>query len=230
MYWLQSLTDQVRIAPRFYYQKSVSRQELLKQTINNKLSGRVMLNVGLCVVTWDVISIENNDAFILQSDGFILMNVKFREVIFRPFRDEVLEGKIKEMDETGMLVSLEFFDEVFVSSEQMIEGCVFENGKWVWNYVDEDEGDGEVTKMPMNLEADVRVSVLGVKFYDKSINEVNPENNEPSLVKKIKTENGESAPGKIGGVNLSIKDRMKTSAFVVEASIKGEGFGLLSWW
>jgi len=96
--------------------------------------------------------------------------------------------------------------------------------------VDEDEGDGEITKMPMNLEAEVRVSVLGVKFYDKSINEVNPENNEKSLVKKIKTETGESVPGKISGVKLSIKDRMKTSAFVVEASIKGEGFGLLSWW
>ena len=247
MYWLQALSDQVNIPPRFYYQKQ-SRQELLKQTINNKLSGRAMLNVGLCVSVWDVTSIDNNDAFILQSNGHISMKVEFREIIFRPFRDEVLTGKIKEMDETGMLVTLEFFDEVFVSADQMMEESIFADGMWIWNYVDEEETDDSgnfvSTQMPMNLSSDVRVSVLNVNFYDKSCSEVDPEirqnnvaaaNSASSGGKTMKTEAGISVPGPSGaagfnGLTPTIADRMKTSAFVVEASIKGEGFGLLSWW
>merc|ERR1711981_335588 len=109
----------------------------------------------------------------------------------------------------------------------MMEESVFENGLWQWVYVDED--DNSVNKMPMHLQSDVRVAVLGVNFYDKTGGEVNPENitdnnvnlgtvslNSNSLAsvgKTVKTEAGAvSAAGAAGlnGIPLTIADRMKT--------------------
>ena len=42
------------------------------------------------------------------------MKVDFRALVFRPFRGEVLEGKISDANGAGLRVSLDFFDDVFI--------------------------------------------------------------------------------------------------------------------
>lgn len=44
----------------------------------------------------------------------MIVKVKFRLVMFRPFVGEVLEGKVRSSSEEGIHVSLGFFDDILV--------------------------------------------------------------------------------------------------------------------
>jgi hypothetical protein len=57
---------------------------------------RVILDVGLVVALYDILSIA--DGFVFHSDGGPHYSVKFRAVIFRPFEGELLVGKVEHMD------------------------------------------------------------------------------------------------------------------------------------
>ena len=48
--------------------------------------------------------------------------VEFRLVVFRPFKGEVITGKISSSSEGGIRVALDFFDDVQVPMELMFEG------------------------------------------------------------------------------------------------------------
>ena len=104
MFWLQKFEDTIRIQPK---DQLLPRYELLKFELNNKFSNTIHMNIGLLVQTWDIL--KTQDSYIDQSDGYIDTKILFRATIFRPFPQEVLVGKIYEMDETGVLVSLMFF-------------------------------------------------------------------------------------------------------------------------
>ncbi len=54
---------------------------------------QVVLNVGLCIALHDIIHME--DSFIFPGDGAAHTKVRFRYVVFRPFLEEVLVGKIR---------------------------------------------------------------------------------------------------------------------------------------
>jgi len=241
MFWVQELEDVVRIEPR---DQQLPREKLIIQIINNKLSNRVLLNIGLCICVWDLVKI--NEAYILQSDGMIAIKVTFREVIFRPFSDEILTGKIKDMDETGVVVSLDFFNEVFISADNLSTPSSYDGEKWIWWYEDEDdeEEDGPPTEskekvaMPMWRNNEIRVSVLDVQFYDKKQVTANPNAmDEPvplsSITKMPKLEAGTAPTGlPPSGVpsDKKIADLVKESSFVVTAHTKNEGLGMLAWW
>ena len=59
MFWLQTLEDTVRIHPK---DQAQPRQHLIKFNLNRKLANRVIHNIGLCMVTWDLKQVE--EAFI----------------------------------------------------------------------------------------------------------------------------------------------------------------------
>ena len=47
---------------------------------------------------------------------------EFRLVVFRPFKGEVITGRISSSSDTGIKVALDFFDDVHVPLELMFEG------------------------------------------------------------------------------------------------------------
>lgn len=61
---------------------------------------QVVLNVGLCIALHDIIHVE--DSFIFPGDGAAHTKVRFRYVVFRPFMDEVLVGKIRSCSPEGV--------------------------------------------------------------------------------------------------------------------------------
>ncbi len=61
---------------------------------------QVVLNVGLCIALWDIEKRE--ESYILPGDGGSHTKVHFRFVVFRPFMEQILIGKIKNSSRQGV--------------------------------------------------------------------------------------------------------------------------------
>jgi len=125
------------------------------------------------------------------------------------------------MDKSGLIVTLGFFDQIFISKEHLKEGSTFDSteNKWDWNYVDEDEPDSEPQSMPMWKNSEIKVQVLDLIFKENTKSPTAPE-------KKVKQEiKQESNP-----VTLSLADQVNSQHFVVLAQIQDDGLGLTTWW
>jgi len=58
----------------------------------------------------------------IGQDGGAHVNVEFRMIVFRPFKGEVLTGRISSATAAGVKVRTDFFDEVFVPAGALFEG------------------------------------------------------------------------------------------------------------
>lgn len=169
-----------------------------------------------------------------MTDGYLATKVKFRCVIFRPFPYEVITGRISEMDNTGILVSVGFYHQIYISVENLKDGSIFtkdENSKssgasskaaatgiWSWIYKDEDSEDensgsemeNEPTKLDMRKNDEIRLEVTDIAFKDVM----------------VKNEDSQSSDQPY----QSIKDRMENAPFLVRGQIRTECLGLLPWW
>jgi DNA-directed RNA polymerase III subunit RPC8 len=61
---------------------------------------QVVLNVGLCIALYDITKLE--DSYIFPGDGAAHTKVHFRYVVFRPFMEEVIIGKIRSCSRDGV--------------------------------------------------------------------------------------------------------------------------------
>jgi hypothetical protein len=61
--------------------------------------------------------------------------VEFRMTVFRPFRGEIVYGRIKSSNEEGIIIDLEFTSEVFIPYQNLPENSSFSQAEnvWVWN-------------------------------------------------------------------------------------------------
>lgn len=55
--------------------------------------------------------------------------------VFRPFRGEIIYGRIKSSNPDGIIIDLDFTSEVFVPYQNLFENSSFSNAEnvWVWN-------------------------------------------------------------------------------------------------
>ncbi|XP_013396901.1 DNA-directed RNA polymerase III subunit RPC8-like, partial [Lingula anatina] len=97
MFVLAEIKDTVRIPP---WQFNVKLTDAVVEALNKKLANKVVHNVGLCIALWDITKLE--DSYILPGDGSSHTVVHFRYVVFRPFNDEVVIGKIKSSSKEGV--------------------------------------------------------------------------------------------------------------------------------
>ena len=58
--------------------------------------------------------LEADDPYVHSGEAAVIVKVKFRLVVFRPFVGEVLEGKVRGSSEEGIHVSLGFFDDILI--------------------------------------------------------------------------------------------------------------------
>lgn len=61
---------------------------------------QVITNVGLCIALFDILKM--GDSFIFPGDGASHTKVEFRFIVFRPFIDEIIVGKIKSCSKDGV--------------------------------------------------------------------------------------------------------------------------------
>lgn len=97
----------------------------------NNQCPKIIQEVGLCICFWDLL--KASDGLIGHGEGKVHVkglqtppDVKiidgrlttypatFRLVVFRPFKGEILEGKITSATPKGMTITMEFFDDIFI--------------------------------------------------------------------------------------------------------------------
>ena len=114
-------------------------------------------------------------------------------------------------------MSLDFFHWLLVTPEHMQQPAVWDAGErlWLWRYEGHD--------LYMDLDQPVRVKVLSVDYAKRT---------DPMAEGAAAAGAGEGEAGGSGGVGAAVKDCIANyrPAMRVNASIKEDGLGLLTWW
>ncbi|XP_072530649.1 DNA-directed RNA polymerase III subunit RPC8 isoform X2 [Salminus brasiliensis] len=114
MFVVVEMVDTVRIPPWTFHRQL---NDAIAEELNKKLANKVVYNVGLCICLYDITKLE--DSYIFPGDGASHTKVHFRYVVFHPFLDEILVGKIKYCSQEGVHVSLGFFDDIVIPPESL---------------------------------------------------------------------------------------------------------------
>ncbi|VDN01844.1 unnamed protein product [Thelazia callipaeda] len=144
MFVLALMEDTVRIAP---HQFNEPFESVLTRRLNEQLANKIVPGLGLCIVIYDIVEI--GASYILPGDGSSHTKVKFRFIVFRPFIDEVIEGKVLSSNREGLTISLIFFEDIFIPAHRLPHPSVFEEEEqvWYWEYHCE---DGQIAKLYMD--------------------------------------------------------------------------------
>ncbi|CAO2601526.1 DNA-directed RNA polymerase III subunit RPC8, partial [Lemmus lemmus] len=161
MFVLVEMVDTVRIPPWQFERKL---NDSIAEELNKKLANKVVYNVGLCICLFDITKLE--DAYVFPGDGASHTKVHFRYVVFHPFLDEILIGKIKGCSPEGVHVSLGFFDDILIPPESLQQPAKFDETEqvWVWEYETE-EGAHDLY---MDTGEEIRFRVVDESFVDTS--------------------------------------------------------------
>ncbi|XP_033118101.1 DNA-directed RNA polymerase III subunit RPC8-like [Anneissia japonica] len=202
MFVLAEMVDTVRIQPWMFNTKL---DTAVSEVLNKKLANKVVHDVGLCIALHDVTKLE--ESFIFPGDGASHTKVHFRYVVFHPFMDEILIGKIRSCSNEGVHVSLGFFDDILISPDALQQPSKFDEAEqvWVWEY-ETDEGTHDLF---MDAGEEIRFRVINETFVDTT--PVGPED----------------------GHDHNIDDKesdAKKSPYSLTGSISEPGLGLLTWW
>ncbi|XP_033631113.1 DNA-directed RNA polymerase III subunit RPC8-like [Asterias rubens] len=204
MFLLAEMTDTVRIEPWLF---NVPLNDAIAEELNKKLANKVVHNVGLCIALHDIIKLE--DSHIFPGDGSSHTKVNFRYVVFRPFMDEILIGRIRSCSREGVHISLGFFDDILIPPEALQQPSKFDETEqvWVWEYETE-EGTHDLF---MDTSEEVRFRVVDETFVDTT-----PVGPEDVIQPGAETGNEQA--------------KSKKSPYSLTGSISEPGLGLLTWW
>jgi DNA-directed RNA polymerase III subunit RPC8 len=119
MFVLVHMADTFRIPPCDFDLEEI---DALKFQINKKFANKIIPDVGLGIKLYDIISVS--EGVIMPGDGGSHHRVQFRLIVFRPFIGEVIVGKIKASAPAGLQVSVEFFDNIYITAAQLQEMSV----------------------------------------------------------------------------------------------------------
>ncbi|KAA8896297.1 RNA polymerase III subunit Rpc25-domain-containing protein [Sphaerosporella brunnea] len=142
MFILSSFSDLVIVDPEDFSKRTV---DALEDQINAKYANKVVYNLGLCIALYDIQRVT--EGMVSHGSGSAHVTVEFRLVVFRPFKGEVLTGRISSSSHHGINVRTDFFDEIFIPDTYLFEGTTYDvkENVWVWNndgnqfYMDKNE-------------------------------------------------------------------------------------------
>ncbi|KAF7995415.1 hypothetical protein HCN44_006522 [Aphidius gifuensis] len=202
MFVLTEFKDVVKIPPSKF---NLNIKDAITDELNRKLSNKVFINVGLCIALYDILDIK--DSYIFPGDdGASHTVVIFRFVVFRPFVEEIIVGKIRNCSLEGVQVSLEYFDDILIPPNKLQQKSRFDQMEqvWIWEYVDVESG----AKTDLFLDKDelIRFRVVQEVF-----------------VEDVPTKPAISADG------IEVPETSFTPYSLI-GGIDEPGLGVLSWW
>ncbi|KAF4462780.1 dna-directed rna polymerase iii subunit rpc8 [Fusarium albosuccineum] len=160
MFILTKIADLVQIAPEDFSKRSI---DAIEDNINLKYSNKVRFDkkIGLCICLYDLQ--WASEGLIGHGTGLVNVNAEFRMVVFRPFKGEVMIGKIRSSTPAGINLRTEFFDDIFVPFEELPEGAEYNHSEqlWVWN-VDEEQ------RLFYDKHEVVRFQVIDEEWHDQA--------------------------------------------------------------
>ncbi|KAF1999402.1 DNA-directed RNA polymerase III [Amniculicola lignicola CBS 123094] len=196
MFILTTIEDLIQIKPQDFH---VPSAQAIKDAIHTKYSNKVIQNVGLGMTMWDLL--EASEGLIGHGTGLVNVNVTFRLLTFRPFRSELLLGKIRRSTPEGITMNLDFTFDVYIPFEYLPPGTVWSaaDSVFIWHTEDGQE-----------------------LFFDRG---------EPSLFRVVDEEWTDQKPGLVhrdddGG----IVEAERGVAWRVIGSMAQAGLGPTLWW
>ena len=210
MFILVTLSDTLHLPPSSF---ASSFTASLLQSIQAKFCNKVLPQHGLLIAPHTLL--DHSTPFLHPTDGGAHIRCTFSMIVFAPFVCELLVGRIKQCDDSGLLVSVGFFDWVHVPAAELQQPAVWDEQErlWLWRYEGHD--------LYLDLEQEVRVKVQHVSYARR----------DSPAVEAEEAEEREKAAAE--GVQLERKKDNIASyhpAMKVIASIKEDGLGLLAWW
>nr|CAG4648238.1 EOG090X0DHL [Moina brachiata]SVE93258.1 EOG090X0DHL [Moina brachiata] len=178
--------------------------QAISEELNLKFANKVVLNVGLCIALWDIIS--RGESFILPGDSGHHTKVEFRFIVFRPFMEQILVGRVKNSTKDFVQVTLGFFDDIYIPAENLIKTSRFDEAEqtWVWEYETED-GKHDLF---MDSGDEIRFQVVAESFTDTTPTGPTTDSSE---------------------LSNDSRDN-KRMAYEITATTNDQGLGMLSWW
>jgi DNA-directed RNA polymerase subunit E' len=101
MYRKVRLVDIIRIPPQ---RLEEDLEQVIIETIRDKLEGRIDKTLGSIVTVLDIVDI--GEGHILVGDGAVYYEVTFDAIAYRPELQEIVEGQIVEIVNFGAFVSV----------------------------------------------------------------------------------------------------------------------------
>jgi DNA-directed RNA polymerase III subunit RPC8 len=131
MFVVTTIVDTIRIPP---HNLSLPTLHALHNEIDLKYPNRVLMDVGLVICRYGgCLKITNGSC--VPGDGGAHHECLFRLVIFRPFVEEVLLGRIAKSSPEGIQVKLgDFFQDIHIPAYWMLRPSKFDEKTklWVW--------------------------------------------------------------------------------------------------
>ncbi|XP_054616472.1 DNA-directed RNA polymerase III subunit RPC8 [Dunckerocampus dactyliophorus] len=215
MFVLVEMVDTVRIPP-WDFQRQL--YEAVSDELNKKLANKVVYNVGLCICLYDITKLE--DSYIFPGDGASHTKVHFRYIVFHPFLEEILVGKIKYCSQEGVHVTMGFFDDILIPPESLQQPTKFDEAEqvWLWEY-ETDEGAHDLY---MDQGEEIRFRVADEIFVDTSPTGPTAEE-KPAQPGQSTAPPPPPPPAQDSG-------EKKEAPYTLIGTICEPGLGLLSWW
>lgn len=157
MFILAKMSDLVQIEPEDFSKHSIVA---IEDNINAKYSNKVIQKIGLCICLYDLL--WTSEGLIGHGNGLVNANVEFRMVVFRPFKGEVMLGRIQSSTPAGINLRTDFFHDIFVPYEELPECADYNHSEqlWIWN-VDGAQLFYDVNEM-------VRFQVIDEEWHDQT--------------------------------------------------------------
>ncbi|CAH8436296.1 unnamed protein product [Dicrocoelium dendriticum] len=204
------LRDVVVIQPKFFGSDFL---EVIEYELNSRFANKLVYKVGLCISLWDVLEVR--ESFISDVDGAYHTSVVFRVACFRPAIDEVLLGTVKSCSKTGIRVSLNFFDDIFIPTEKLRHPSRFdyEQGCWIWEY----DYEGETAELRIDKHDTIRFRVVEEIWRDPN----------PAGTKQCigSTQDIPDSVDALGDDQLC-----QNAPYTLIGSIVADGLGVTCWW
>ncbi|KAJ2982328.1 hypothetical protein NUW58_g6464 [Xylaria curta] len=176
MFILTKIADLVQIPPSQFEQHS---RVAIENNINAKYSNRVIQKIGLCICMYDLL--WASEGLIGHGDGLVNVNGTVTALppsittLCRPFKGEILFGKISRATAEGLQIRTEFFEEITVSYKELPENTEYDRNENAWVWVVDEE------RMHYDMNETVRFQVL-----DETWNDQLPESGEQEAVERAK--------------------------------------------
>ncbi|XP_035232112.1 DNA-directed RNA polymerase III subunit RPC8-like [Stegodyphus dumicola] len=200
MFTVVEMKDTVRIPPWKFHKPL---KDAIEDELRLKFANKVVMNVGLCIGLFQITRLE--ESYIFPGDGASHTGVYFNYIVFRPFMNEIMVGKIRSCSREGVHVSIGFFDDILIPQDVLQHPSRFDEKEQLWVWVFSNEESGQTHDLFMDRDEPIRFRVIDETFVDTT--PTSPE-----------TENSDA------------EEKDRRIPYNLTGSINEPGLGLLSWW
>ncbi|MFH1315997.1 MAG: DNA-directed RNA polymerase [Candidatus Woesearchaeota archaeon] len=167
MFYKVQIKDHIRLPPKLF---DMPLEEAITDRIRKKYEGYISEELGISI---DVANISNiGQGTIISGDGAPYYDTEFELLTFKPEMQEVTLGKIKDVADFGVFITLGPIEGMIHISQTMDDFVSFSKDKTL---------AGKESKKTLKVEDMCRARIIAVSFKDLSNPKIGLTMRQPSL-------------------------------------------------